>query len=155
MLVGSVIVWIPDEMMIRIFLMISVLNAFLHPLLNLSPSKRIVGRMGFPALGSTSKPFNAVKNGPSESRNIESKSYWMQLSGHKNRAMCSFPCQRASHFVKIDDILNKWGLPHEFRSVFKSFCWLVHISAVIIPNKNSTSCEKYTSCVLKSKLFEI
>ena len=116
-------VWIPVEIMIRIFLMISVLNAFLHTLLNLSPSKSIAGRMGFPTLGSTEKPFNAVKSGSSQSRSFDSKSYWIQLSGHKNRAMCSFPCQRAPHFVKIDEILSKWGLPHEFRSVFKFFCW--------------------------------
>ena len=111
-------------MRIAICLMISVSNGFLHPLLNLGPPRGIAGRMGFPALTSNEKPYRAIKRRPSKSRSFGGKNNWVELSGNRNKAMCSFPCQRVSHFVKVTDIVQKWGLAHELRNVFKFMCGL-------------------------------
>ena len=111
-------------MWIKICLMISVSNGFLHPLLNLGPPKKISGRMGFPALTLTETPFRGVKIRPSKSRSFHSKNNWVELPRNENKAMCSFPCQRVSHFVKVTDIIHKWSLAHELRNVFKFICGL-------------------------------
>ena len=95
-----------------IFASIARINAFLHPLLNLGPEpvpERIAGRMGFP-VGSfwMHKP-------KSHSQLIARKD---KQAGIMKNAICSYPCQRVSHFVKLEEVLQKKGLDYDLRSVF-------------------------------------
>ena len=93
---------------------VSITNAFLHPLLNLGPDvvpDRIAGRMGFPSASFwTQKPNSLGKSG----QDIELNELWNLA----NNAICSYPCQRISHFIKLEGILRKKGLDYELRLVF-------------------------------------
>ena len=97
-----------------VFVLISSSNAFFHPLLNLGPDvipDRIVGRMGFP-----SASFWTQKR-TSQDKTVQ-KSKMDDLWNLANNAICSSPCQRISHFIKLEDVLRKKGLDYEIRSVF-------------------------------------
>ena len=93
---------------------ISINNAFLHPLLNLGPDiipDRIAGRMGFPAASF----WTQKRNSPGKA---EQKAKLDGLWNLANNAICSYPCQRISHFIKFEDVLRKKGLDYEIRLVF-------------------------------------
>ena len=93
---------------------VPITNAFLHPLLNLGPDlipDRIAGRMGFPSASFwTKKPKSPGKPGQ--------KAKLDELWNLANNAICSYPCQRISHFIKLEDVLRKKGLDYELRLVF-------------------------------------
>ena len=98
-----------------VFVSISISNAFLHPLLNLGPDvipDRIAGRMGFPAASF----WTQKRNSPGKT---EQKTKLDELWNMANHAICSYPCQRISHFIKLEDVLRKKGLDYEIRLVFK------------------------------------
>ena len=65
----------------------------------------------------------------SKARSSDRNSNWIGLQSNENKAMCSFPCQRVSHFVKLTDIMHKLGLAHELRNVFK-FIFICLVSEV-------------------------
>ena len=97
-----------------VFMSISISNAFLHPLLNLGPDvipDRIAGRMGFPASSFWTKSLNS----PGKD---EQKAKLDELWNLANNAICSYPCQRISHMIKLEDVLRKKGLDYEIRLVF-------------------------------------
>ena len=100
--------------------MVSITNAFLHPLLNLGPDvipDRIARRMGFPSASFwTQKPNSLGKSG----QDIKLDELWNLA----NDAICSYPCQRISHFIKLEDVLRKKGLDYELRFVFKCILWM-------------------------------
>ena len=101
-----------------IFASIATINGFLHPLLNLGPEgpDRIAGRMGFP-VGS----FWTHK--PKYQDTVERSSVRTEIKGviadMANDAICSYPCQRVSHFIKFEEVLRKKGLDYDLRLVFK------------------------------------
>ena len=103
------------EMRKNIFIVsvVSITNAFLHPLLNLGPNvtpDRIAGRMGFPSASFwTQKPNSSGK--PGQKFKLD------ELWNLANNAICSYPCQRISHFIKLEDVFRKRGLDYELRSV--------------------------------------
>ena len=107
-----------------IFMSVSISNAFLHPLLNLGPDvipDRIAGRMGFPATSF----WTQKRNSPGKD---EQKAKLDELWNMANHAICSYPCQRISHFIKLEDVLRKKGLDYEIRLVF-NLSTLFHWSA--------------------------
>ena len=96
---------------LTIFLSASICDAYIHPLLNLRPGvmpDRITGRIGFPYTSFwTHKPKSQLMT----ERGVK-------LDDLDNNAICSYPCQRKSHFIKLEDVLRKKGLDYELRLVF-------------------------------------
>ena len=96
---------------LTIFLSVSICDAFIHPLLNLRQGvmpNRIPGRTGFPT---TSFWSHKPKSQLMTERGVK-------LDDLDNNAICSYPCQRKSHFIKLEDVLRKKGLDYELRLVF-------------------------------------
>ena len=102
-------------MNIAIVEMISLIAGFLHPLLNLGPQigpNRIVGRLGFPVtFWEVTRKRSPMKDlGRTTTKLINPDELFTMA---KNK-ICSFPCQRVSHFIKLEDILYKKGVDKNF-----------------------------------------
>ena len=99
---------------------VPISNAFLHPLLNLKPDvnpERIAGRMGFPT-----SSFWTHKTKLQEKMARDPLNKLNKLWNMASNAVCSYPCQRISHFVKLEDVLRKKGHDYELRFVLT---WII------------------------------